>query len=291
MLLFGRSRWVHVVRRCAGLYLGKEFPDAYPGLFAAGNGGALAIPAAVAAAPFGDNDAGYAVAGGQPKAQPAPHHHKGLLHRRHCVECQRAYAKAHDGVDVPAPPTLEPGAMIHGPVMAAQVASCPTCQGGAVPSGAIMTADAHAPGYAVVGGPGAMASNDMPGYAVVGGEGGPGADPAPIGVSRSGHAPYGDPRMAAMGPRPGGSAYDPSVVPTSTPPAQVAVADPKNTSPIQGRGTHAGSAEIWCTAARARGQGTSEARRHCVRPTEHQGDGAARHDGLRQGRPLIASPC
>ena len=33
---------------------------------------ALAIPAAVAAAPFGDNDAGYAVAGGQPRCPAAP---------------------------------------------------------------------------------------------------------------------------------------------------------------------------------------------------------------------------
>ena len=34
---FGRSRCVHVVWRIAGLYLGKEFPDAYPCSFAPGN--------------------------------------------------------------------------------------------------------------------------------------------------------------------------------------------------------------------------------------------------------------
>ena len=37
--------------------------------------------------------------------------------------------------------------------------------------------------------------------------------------------------MAAMGPRPGAGAYDPSVVPTSIPPAQVAVAGPGHDRP------------------------------------------------------------
>jgi hypothetical protein len=200
----------------------------------------LAIPAAVAAAPFGDNDGAYAGPGAGPGAapaarsnsQPPPHHHKGLFGRRHCVECQRAYVKAHDGIDIPAPPALEQGAGMHGPMMAAQGGSCPTCQGNAVTAGPIMTADAHAPGYAVVGGPGAMASASAPGYAVVGGEFGVGGDPTPIGVSRAGQSPYGAPRMAAAGPRPGsgGSPYDPAVVPTGTPPAQVAVPNPANQS-------------------------------------------------------------
>src|ERR1700678_3947032 len=34
---FGRPKCVHVVRRVSGLYLGKEFPDAYPFSFAPGN--------------------------------------------------------------------------------------------------------------------------------------------------------------------------------------------------------------------------------------------------------------
>ena len=38
------------------------------------------------------------------KAQAPGHHHKGLFGWRHCVECQRAWAKKHDGVDVPPPP-------------------------------------------------------------------------------------------------------------------------------------------------------------------------------------------
>ena len=181
---------------------------------------ALAVPTVAIAAPFGDNDAAYAAAGGQP--QTAPHHHKGLFGRRHCVECQRAYVKAHDGVDVPAPPSIESGAMVAGPG-----GSCPTCQGNAVVTGPVMTADAHAPGYAVVGGPGAMASADAPGYAVVG-DGLPGQDPAPVGIYRAGQGP-GGPQMAAAGARPGGlGPYDPSVVPTSIPPAQVAMKNPEH---------------------------------------------------------------
>ena len=212
---------------------------------------ALAIPMAAAAAPFGDDDGANAVAAGQP--QPAPHTHKGLFGRRHCVECQRAYVKAHDGVDVPAPPPIAPGVMMNGQVMPGQVmpgqvmagqmipgqviagqtvvgqgAPCSVCQGNGVVTGPVMIADANAPGYAVVGGPGMMVSSNTPGYAVVG-EAPVGQDPAPIGVFRAGQAPYGDPRMAAMGPRPGaGGAYDPAVVPTSIPPAPVAMEGPEH---------------------------------------------------------------
>ena len=109
--------------------------------------------------------------------------------------------------------------MMHGQVIAGQAGSCPTCQGNA-----IMTTDAHAPGYAVVGGPGAMASADAPGYAVVG-DGPMGQDPAPIGISRSGQGLAGGSRMIVAGARPGAAGpYDPSVVPTSAiPPAPVAM--------------------------------------------------------------------
>ncbi len=104
--------------------------------------------------------------------QPAAaHHHHGLLGRRHCVECQRAYYKKHDGVDVPPPPGY-PG----GPAMVA---------GGTVVSGPVVMGEPMvaaggpgAPGYAVVGGP-----EGGPGYAVVNGEGA-GAEPTPIGVAR-----------------------------------------------------------------------------------------------------------
>jgi hypothetical protein len=188
---------------------------------------ALAVPTVAGAAPFVDDDGAYAAPGGQP--QTAPHHHKGLFGRRHCVECQRAYVKAHDGVDVPVPPPIVSGAMMQGQVVAGQAGSCPVCDGNAVVTGPVLTADAHAPGYAVVGGPGAMASTDAPGYAVVG-DALPGQDPAPIGVSRSGQVP-GGPRMAAMGARTPGAAgpYDPSVVPTSAiPPAQVAMKNPEH---------------------------------------------------------------
>ena len=164
---------------------------------------ALAVPTAAIAAPFGDNDGAYAAVDGQP--QTTPHHHKGLFGRRHCVECQRAFVKAHDGVDVPAPPPIVSGAMMQGQVVsgavmqgqvvAGQAGLCPVCDGNAVVTGPVLTANAHAPGYAVVGGPGTMASAGAPGYAVVG-DGLPGQDPAPIGIFRSGQAP-GGPNMAA----------------------------------------------------------------------------------------------
>ena len=98
---------------------------------------ALAVPTVAVAAPFGDDEGTYAAPGGQPQPQTTPHHHKGLFGRRHCVECQRAYVKAHDGVDVPAPPPIESGAMMHGQVMAGQGSSCPTCQGNAVVTGPV----------------------------------------------------------------------------------------------------------------------------------------------------------
>jgi hypothetical protein len=189
---------------------------------------ALAVPAVAVAGP--DDAAAYAQAGANGQAQAPRHHHHGLLGRRHCVECQRAYAKSHDGVDVPAPPAMPPGAVVQGPVVAAQVSNCPTCPPNMVVSGPFMAAGPQVPGYAVVGGPGAMASADAPGYAVVG-ETVNGAEPAPIGISRAGHATWGDPRMATMAPRPGSGSYDPSVVPTAIPPAQVALQGPGSNRP------------------------------------------------------------
>ena len=59
--------------------------------------------------------------------------------------------KAHDGVDIPAPPPIDSG--MQGQVIS-NGAHCPTCQGNVVVSGPVMSHDAHAPGYAVVGGPG-----------------------------------------------------------------------------------------------------------------------------------------
>ncbi len=193
---------------------------------------------------------------GLPPAQSAPRpHSRGILHRRHCTECQRAYIKEREGIDVPAPPPpIEAGAVVrnggmmmpaggamhaHAPA-GAMVRDCPTCQGSVTASEPMMAAEAPgaavAPGYAVVNGgqPGMMAANaSAPGYAVVG-EGMPGMEPSPIGVSRSGHAARMDPRMAGMsGPRPGGVGnFDAAVMPTSAiPPAQVAMAGPGSNRP------------------------------------------------------------
>ena len=166
---------------------------------------ALAIPAAAAAAPSGDGDA--SLRGDRRPAKLLSQHPtitRGSSDRRHCVECQRAYVKAHDGVDVPAPPPMEPGAMMHGHDDGRAGGLVPDLPGNAVMSGPVHDGRRSRPRLRRGRRPGAMASTDAPGYAVVGGEAGPvGGDPTPIGVSRSGQAAYSDPRMAAMGPRPG----------------------------------------------------------------------------------------
>ncbi len=167
---------------------------------------------------------------------PPPHRHKGLLGWRHCVECQRAHAKARYGVDVPPPPSFSPGMAMQGQVVTAPGARCATCEGSVI-SGSVVAADPHAPGYTVVGGPTAMAGeapgyavvggnvamSGAPGYAVVGGAAGAGAEPSPIGVARSTQPQWANPRMAAYGARPGAGGYDPAVMPSSIPPAQDAL--------------------------------------------------------------------
>jgi hypothetical protein len=186
---------------------------------------ALGVPAAAMAQQPGDAPPPAAAA--QPGApDQAHHHHHHLFGRRHCVECQRAYVKAHDGVDVPPPPALEPGAI---PVGVLGAKDCPTCQSGMVVAGPVMAGNAAAPGYAVAGpgGP-AVADAGAPGYAVVGGELATGADPAPIGTYRGGQTPSASMRMAAAGTRPAGGPYDPAVVPTNLPPGQTALANPHN---------------------------------------------------------------
>ena len=115
-----------------------------------------------------------------------------------------------------------------GHVHTGQSGDCLTCQGGVVVSGPVIVGDAHAPGYAVVGG-GATGA-DAPGYAVVG-ETVTGPEPAPIGVSRSRQPSWADSRMGAPGARPGAAPVDPSVVPTGMPPAQVALTGPGSDRP------------------------------------------------------------
>src|SRR5262249_15188799 len=131
----------------------------------------------------------------------------------------RAYYKAHDGVDIPAPPPIEG---MQGQLVS-NGANCPTCQGNAVVSGPMMSHDPHAPGYAVVGG-------EAPGYAVIG-EAMVGSEPVPVGVARRRNHGALDPRMAATAARPGSGPVDPSVVPTNLPPGQVALAAPASNRP------------------------------------------------------------
>jgi len=189
---------------------------------------ALAVPAWVVAAPLGGGDPAVVE---EVSPQPPPHQHNGLFAWRHCVICQRARAKAESGVNVPPPPSLGPAAGVHDHAMIAPGATCPTCQGQVVMMGPNTVIDNHTPGYAVVGGPGAMPGADAPGYAVVGGPAGPGADPAPIGVARNSQPTWAGSRMAAVGPRPGSSPYDPAVVPSNLPPGQVALSGPGHDRP------------------------------------------------------------
>jgi hypothetical protein len=162
-----------------------------------------------------------------PAAQVSGHHHKGLFGWRHCVECQRAWAKKHDGVDVPPPPSMMPGGVVPGQVVHQHAAGghCAACEGGPV------VMESYAPGHAVVGGP-AMAGGYAPGYAVVGGAPSWGdGEPAPVGVARVGQSQWNGPRMASSATRPGPGSYDPSVLPTSTIPAQTALATPGSSRP------------------------------------------------------------
>ncbi len=167
--------------------------------------------------------------------QVAGHQHKGLFGWRHCVECQRAWAKKHDGVDVPPPPSYMPAGVVPGQVVHEhmQGSQCAACEAGAGETGPVTVVQSYPPGHAVVGGP-TLAGNYAPGYAVVGGVPGvPGADPTPVGVSRTGLTQWNGPRMAAGGPRTGSgaAAFDPSVLPSSMLPAQTALADPSSKRP------------------------------------------------------------
>lgn len=166
-------------------------------------------------------------------AQAAGHHHKGLFGWRHCVECQRAWAKKHDGVDVPPPPTTPEAAAMAGSTVHDHNngTPCATCQAGTIVSGPVSVAESYPPGHAVAGGQ-VLVVNLPPGYAVVGG--GPqmaGADPAPVGVSKAGQTQWNNPRLAAMSPGAGVASYDPSVQPSSMIPPQTALDNQTTTRP------------------------------------------------------------
>ena len=139
--------------------------------------------------------------------------------------------KAHDGVDVPAPPQIEAGAMMHNHAMA---------QAGLVPD---LPGECGRDGAGDDGGcarsrlrrgrwrrfDGERGCSGLRGRERDSARTRPGADRClQVGDGR----PYGDPRMAAMGSRPGaGGSYDPSVMPTSVPPAQVAMQGPGHDRP------------------------------------------------------------
>lgn len=150
----------------------------------------------------------------------AKHTHKGLFGWRHCTECQRARIKSRDGVDIPAPPSLDPG-VVPGGMAAAHGAPCPTCQGGRI----MAPGDPHAPGIAAVGGdpsaPGIAVVNEMMS-----------AEPTPVGMATARpHGFSGINVAGTAGPRPAMGAYDPLVAPAGIPPAQDVVTAPGHDHP------------------------------------------------------------
>jgi hypothetical protein len=182
-----------------------------------------AMPPTMAGPAVSPSAAGPATAASPPGM--GAHQHHGLFGWRHCVECQRARARSADGVIVPPPPgypgaqaptvTLAPGeTLVSGPVV--------------VSERVVSMGDAHATGYAVVGG-----QESAPGYAVANGSA-QGAEPAPIGMARGAQGMPVDPRMAGAMPRPGGPGagpYDPSVMQSSIPPAPAAMSGPGHDRP------------------------------------------------------------
>lgn len=170
---------------------------------------------AIAAAPMAKAQAPAGVQGGviPAGAQVAGHSHRGLFGWRHCVECQRAYVKKHDGVDVPPPPSAFPPGVVVTQVAHdhKQGVACAACEAGAVPIAPVTMAGAYPPGHASMGGP-EMAGNFAPGYASVG-------DPTPVGVARNWQGAASGPKVAAAG-----RAYDPTVMPSSMIPPQTAIA-------------------------------------------------------------------
>jgi hypothetical protein len=173
----------------------------------------VAAPAAKAQQPVPEEPNGSrpAVAAASPAAA---HHHRGLFASRHCVECQRAWVKKHDGVDIPPPPSLLPPGVVASQVVHnhQQGMACAACEGGAMAVGPV---GSYPPGHATMGGP-EMAGNYPPGHASVGM---PGEDPAPVGVAKSWQGRWSGSKLAASGARP----YDPTVMPSSMVPAQTAI--------------------------------------------------------------------
>lgn len=159
----------------------------------------------------------------EPDAPASGHQHKGLMGWKSCVDCQRARAKARDGVDVPPPPSaLPPGAAAQHQHVGHDARGGHYhadgqfhADGEVIHEGPIVLEQGHAypPGQAVVGGGANLA--EMPaGRAVVGGP-----EPAPVGVSRATQGNFAPAaNVAANGPL-----RDPSVTPTSIPPAQTAI--------------------------------------------------------------------
>lgn len=167
-----------------------------PGLL----GLALAVPLSAAAVAH------------EPDAPASQHQHKGLMGWKHCVDCQRARALSRDGVNVPPPPSAVPQGAVIEHVGHDGHDGHFHAEGVIIEEGPIVLEGAYPPGQAVVGGEPTYAAAPA-GRAVVGG-----ADPTPVGVSRAAagnFTPVGNVASNAL--------RDPSITPTSIPPAQTAI--------------------------------------------------------------------
>ena len=150
------------------------------------------------------------------QAPSKPHKHRWSLFggERVCAECQRARAKARDGVDVPPPPPF-PGPVVSGGACAAcgtdttvMMMHKPMAAQESPQAPPEMAVAATVPGHAAVGG-------EAPGYAAVGNE------PAPIGMVQ--------PRIAAAAVPGSARSLDSAVAASSyspTPPQPVGVNRP-----------------------------------------------------------------
>ena len=145
-----------------------------------------------------------------------------------------AWAKKHDGVDVPPPPSTLPAGVIPGQVVHdhGTAATCSACEAGAVVTGPVTIVESLRPDTRSWAGRRWL---ELPARLCGSWTGGPGDGRWQTRLrsawreraSRAGNGP----RMAAGGPRPGSSPYDPAVMPSSMIPAQTALDSPTAAGP------------------------------------------------------------
>ena len=164
------------------------------------------------------------------EAQVTGHHHKGVFGWRHCVTCQRAWAKHATEWTFRRPPPVSPPESF----LARQSTNTPMLRdvrprGSAVVTGPVTITDSYPPDTLRLAG--RPSSRVLRGYAVVGG--GPemvGADPSPVGVARAWASPGKQPPVGRR-PQTRRGSYDASVMPSSMIPAPTGLTNPSGGRP------------------------------------------------------------